>query len=569
MKKILTILIAFIAFAFPTAAQVGIGTDTPDPSSLLDIAAEDRGLLIPRMSLTERDAIQNPANGLLIYQTDSAPGFYFFNGSNWLTFGSAGWLLSGNTGTISGQNYAGTSDNQSLAIGAQGNELIRVLPNGNVGIGTTTPTTALHIAGQPPSVIYSQDFGNPNAPISENSNIDPYQINQNNGNSCNPSQSWQIQGSRAFLSNGSLACNINTTLVIGSFASQGTSVRIRFDYSFDAVPSPFNAPTFRAFLFNETTQTEEATLFTLIEDAIDLSFNDNVSVIQGNLYSLRYSFVGRRLDGITLDNIVVEDNGIPPLRIVDGTEGINRVLVSDGNGNASWQEANSLNFQDDWIFDNPFNSSIQDPIYHQGLVKIGDFDVAQHTLHVQDGNSTSGTRTFWGSVELVVDRNGFLEFNNGLSPIISNSTNLGSPSNRWTTIFSDNGVTSTSDRRLKENIKPLSYGLKEVLQLRPISFQWKTEQLDDFVIPEEEQQTKLGFSAQELLEVIPEMVQTTHWREYEENPGKLQKEEMDRYAVSYSELIPVLVKAIQEQEEQIVALEAQQKRLKKLSKKRK
>jgi hypothetical protein len=279
--------------------------------------------------------------------------------------------------------------------------------------------------------------------------------------------------------------------------------------------------------------------------------------------------MAERLDGVTLDNIEIRDNGFSSLRIVDGNEAAGRVLVSDANGNASWEDINTIDFQDDWEFANPLSTSNSDPIFHQGLVKIGDASIAQHTLHVQEGDNIAGTRAFWGSVEFVQDQNGFLEFSETLSSIVSNSTNLGSPSNRWTAVFANNGITSTSDRRLKENINPLAYGLKEVLQLRPISFQWKKEQMDDFIIPENQQETKLGFIAQELLEVLPEMVQTTHWREYEENPGVLQKEEMQRYGVSYSELIPVLVKAIQEQEKQIEALEQQQKRFKKLSEERK
>eukprot|EP00179_Madagascaria_erythrocladioides_P005219 CAMPEP_0198312722 /NCGR_PEP_ID=MMETSP1450-20131203/3993_1 /TAXON_ID=753684 ORGANISM="Madagascaria erythrocladiodes, Strain CCMP3234" /NCGR_SAMPLE_ID=MMETSP1450 /ASSEMBLY_ACC=CAM_ASM_001115 /LENGTH=225 /DNA_ID=CAMNT_0044015679 /DNA_START=57 /DNA_END=734 /DNA_ORIENTATION=+ len=52
-------------------AQVGIGTTSPDPSSILDISASDKGVLIPRMTTAERDAISNPANGLAVYNTDA------------------------------------------------------------------------------------------------------------------------------------------------------------------------------------------------------------------------------------------------------------------------------------------------------------------------------------------------------------------------------------------------------------------------------------------------------------------------------------------------------------------
>jgi trimeric autotransporter adhesin len=59
---------------FPSSGAAGIGTTTPDASSLLEIKSTSKGLLIPRMTLTQRNAIAAPATGLMIYQTNS-PGF--------------------------------------------------------------------------------------------------------------------------------------------------------------------------------------------------------------------------------------------------------------------------------------------------------------------------------------------------------------------------------------------------------------------------------------------------------------------------------------------------------------
>ena len=54
-----------------TWAQVGIGTTTPVPSAALEIKDTTRGLLIPRMTMVQRNAISTPATGLMVYQTDS------------------------------------------------------------------------------------------------------------------------------------------------------------------------------------------------------------------------------------------------------------------------------------------------------------------------------------------------------------------------------------------------------------------------------------------------------------------------------------------------------------------
>jgi hypothetical protein len=81
MKKITLItLMLFTAFGY---AQVGINTNTPDASSALEIESTTAGILIPRMTETQRDAIVSPASGLLIYQTNQEFGFYFYNGTLW------------------------------------------------------------------------------------------------------------------------------------------------------------------------------------------------------------------------------------------------------------------------------------------------------------------------------------------------------------------------------------------------------------------------------------------------------------------------------------------------------
>ena len=81
MKKI--IYLSILLFSTISFSQVGIGTPSPSASSLLDITATDAGLLIPRMLQSERDAIQDPETGLMVYQTNNTPGFYYYDGSGW------------------------------------------------------------------------------------------------------------------------------------------------------------------------------------------------------------------------------------------------------------------------------------------------------------------------------------------------------------------------------------------------------------------------------------------------------------------------------------------------------
>ncbi|MBL4754947.1 MAG: tail fiber domain-containing protein [Flavobacteriales bacterium] len=133
--------------------QIGIGTNAPDPSAILHMVDTQKGLLISKMTLVQRNAITLPATGLLIYQIDNAPGYYYNAGSpgvpNWVRFFSGstfgGWDLAGNAGTTVGTNFLGTTDAQDLAIYTNNKERMRVTSAGNVGIGTSTPSATLSI----------------------------------------------------------------------------------------------------------------------------------------------------------------------------------------------------------------------------------------------------------------------------------------------------------------------------------------------------------------------------------------------------------------------------------------
>jgi hypothetical protein len=73
----------FLFFSAPLFAQVGIGTTAPDTSAMLEVYSTTKGLLVPRLTVSERNAVAAPATGLLIYQTNSSPGFYYYTGSMW------------------------------------------------------------------------------------------------------------------------------------------------------------------------------------------------------------------------------------------------------------------------------------------------------------------------------------------------------------------------------------------------------------------------------------------------------------------------------------------------------
>jgi len=109
---------------------------------------------------------------------------------------------------------------------------------------------------------------------------------------------------------------------------------------------------------------------------------------------------------------------------------------------------------------------------------------------------------------------------------------LGFSGARWKEVWACNGLIQTSDSRLKTNISEIGYGLDEVLAIEPVQFFWK-----EF----SEDKKQLGFIAQEIEGIIPEAVIAP-------------KSEEEYYAMKYDALVPVLAKAIQEQQAQIDGL---------------
>lgn len=95
---------------------------------------------------------------------------------------------------------------------------------------------------------------------------------------------------------------------------------------------------------------------------------------------------------------------------------------------------------------------------------------------------------------------------------------------------------STSDVNLKRDITPINDSLSKILKLNPVSFKWKEEQVPSYFVKRE---TEIGLIAQEVEEVIPEVI-----GEFSLNGDEYKK-------ISYGKLTSVLIGAIQEQQEQI------------------
>lgn len=72
------------ANTFYSSGQVGIGTTSPNAKAIIEIASTTQGVLFPRMTKVERDAITSPPIGLILFVTDDNEGLYIYKTSGWV-----------------------------------------------------------------------------------------------------------------------------------------------------------------------------------------------------------------------------------------------------------------------------------------------------------------------------------------------------------------------------------------------------------------------------------------------------------------------------------------------------
>ena len=165
-------------------------------------------------------------------------------------------------------------------------------------------------------------------------------------------------------------------------------------------------------------------------------------------------------------------------------------------------------------------------------------DIIPSTSGVRDlGSNSNGFNTLYSTrIEMpgsttLSGSSGIIISNSLIRPDANGTRDLGASTARWRKIYLTTAPDVSSDVRLKEKIKPIEFGLKEVLQMNPVSYVLKND---------ETKELQLGLLAQELKTLVPSIVH-----------GDESKEML---SVSYTELIPVLINALKDQQRQIEAL---------------
>lgn len=133
-------------------------------------------------------------------------------------------------------------------------------------------------------------------------------------------------------------------------------------------------------------------------------------------------------------------------------------------------------------------------------------------------------------------------FSNMIIPSTDNVYTLGSSSNRWSAVYAAGGVITTSDERMKDNIIDCDLGLDFVNDLKPRKYNWNNETITD---------VNYGLIAQELEQTLKDH-NCPNFKGLHKP-----KDENDKYGINYSQLIPLLIKSVQQLSKKIEILENQ------------
>ncbi|MCX6270593.1 MAG: hypothetical protein NTU44_05120 [Bacteroidetes bacterium] len=141
MKKIILLLLAVLICSINSFAQTGVAINStganPDNNAMLDVSSTSKGMLIPRMTATQRIAIAvTPTTGLLVYQTDGQEGFYYYDGSVWKHL---------DTGSVS--QVTGTSP---IMISGGASPVVSILPANASTAGSMSATDKIKLDGLQP-----------------------------------------------------------------------------------------------------------------------------------------------------------------------------------------------------------------------------------------------------------------------------------------------------------------------------------------------------------------------------------------------------------------------------------
>ena len=128
----LSFLIICLLGGFSAQAQwmlINQSGGTPDSTAVLELRDTTKGFLPPRLANTQMDSIQGPAEGLMVYNTDSST-YYYFDGSSWIAMAAGNGAESGTQNTFG----ARIANNGTATITSQTTSFIQSVTRTGLGL---------------------------------------------------------------------------------------------------------------------------------------------------------------------------------------------------------------------------------------------------------------------------------------------------------------------------------------------------------------------------------------------------------------------------------------------------
>jgi hypothetical protein len=318
------------------AGALGIGTTSPASTSILDITSTTKGILIPRMTLAQRDAITSPATGLQIYNTTSNV-FQYYNGSSWGNVGGTGvtdLTFSGSSSPFTLNSSTGTdvtfASGTGISLGVSGSQLT---------ITNSSPDQTVSLTG---AGISSVTGTYPNFTITS-TEVD--------GSTTNEIQNLSLSGQSLGISSGTgvtlpvvgitAGTGISTSSTSGNFTITNTAPNVTTNLSFDNSSSPVTLNS---------------------SDGTDVTFTagTNISLNQtANVLTINSTAMANPMT--SLGDIIYGGASGAPTRLAGNTIAQRKFLTQTGTGSVS--AAPEWYFFDESAYVNKYGESNGQVIY--------------------------------------------------------------------------------------------------------------------------------------------------------------------------------------------------------------
>jgi trimeric autotransporter adhesin len=521
-QKIITVFFICLFTVQLKAQNIGIGTTTPHVSAMLDISDTAKGILIPRLTLQQRNSIASPAKGLMVFVTTDS-SFYFFDG-NWkrIAVANEGWNTNGNN-SIGTANFIGTTNAQPLRFRVNNLSAGEInFVNDNISFGFQSfaaNTTGFSTTAIGSKALFSNTTGSGNTALGKEALLENTTGSANTAIGANALNKNTTGGSNIAVGNGTLFRNIT--------GSENTAVGL-VALSQNTNGNQNTAVGSSALNFNTSGSANTA----IGERAIvnNTTGGSNTAVGQRSLSVNTIGSGNTALGSLALRSNVNGNNNV--------AVGLQSLSINSGGSQNTVVGNNALDFNT--IGAN--NTAIGFQAMRNNTTGILNTAIGGRA-GVSTGNLSNATAI---GFDAIVNASNKIRLGNAAVSVIEGQVPFSTP----------------SDGRFKTNVKENVRGLNFIMQLRPVTYFFKTSMYDGFLNKraksdlfqlnyiESENILHTGFIAQEVEQAANKVG-------FKFDGLNVPQNENETYSLSYSQFVVPLVKAVQQQQQQIELLKKQ------------